>query len=1314
MRIDYYKRKLNYDGCYANCSNKIWIFWNNVFEVEILDDNAQFVNAKVQSSLCKEEVIVTAVYASCNITTRRQLWEGLVNMSMTTSPWVVMGDFNVIKGPSEQVRCKALDPKALEDFNDCLLSCRLEDAGYTGKTFSWTNGRTAKRLDRVLFNQQYGALYPRVKVQQLAKTLSDHAPLLVTSFGPEVGGKGSFKFQKMWFHHPNFIRLVEESWGKPIHGNPLYVLGAKLKRLKKDLKEWNKNIFGNVFNMVENADEEVQECEAEYEKAATAENREALHRARAHHFKCLAIEEDFLSQQSGIKWLQEGDRNSGFYHNFVRRKRKRSAVLGILDEGEWLTEPEEIAISGVNFFQSLFTQDTAAGDVELIDCIPPMVSDEDNEQLLSIPNLEEVKQVVFSLNKESVAGPDGFNGHFFHNFWDLIAGDMLQAVRCFLAGNPLHKGFTSTAIALIPKGDNPKSWKDYRPISLCSFVNKVMSKLISSRLAQILPKLISEVQAGFVKGRLIQDNILLAQELIHHIDKGSKAGNVILNLDMSKAFDKLSWSFLEKILRRMGFSEIWIGRVMACINNNWFSIIINGKSEGFFKSGKGVRQGDPLSPALFILAEEYLFRGLQHIHNQHPEIAYHSGCSVKVPALGFADDVLIFSSGTKSALSKVIDFLDHYQLVSGQMINREKSSWIISNKATPTRCSIVQKVTGFRKGAMPFTYLGIPIYKGKKQIFLFDGLIEKIREKLQSWGSNFLSFGGRIALLQSVLTTLPMYFLQVMQMPAAVYNKIEIIFNKFLWDGMTWCKWSKACAPYAEGGLNMRSLPDIHQAFMQKAWFRMREGNCLWSKFMLSKYCKTHHPRLAPVHPSHSRVWKSLHKVRDEAESKIHWQIGRGMCDFWMDSWLELGPLCTLYSDKKGGKKVHELWINGGWDEAALSNLISHEHMEKVKEVYIEAGSPDKAIWKASPDGLFSFKSTYDDVREHRQASALYSVIWHNNIPKKMSFVVWRLLNGWLPVDEMMVKKGIALASKCVCCAQEETINHVFFTNPIAQQLWSYFAGLLGKRSTNIQSLQQVLRNWSLSVSTAGHIKQVTPVVILWALWEARNKAKHVAVPYTFERMRGRIMSLLTMISRANLTLLKFWTGDTDMAKKLGAHCRPVRINRPLPLCWEKPMNGAIKLNIDAAFKDGRGGYGGILRNDKGQLLVAMGFQGSCATALDAEIQALLICLQECVSRGHTRMQIEIDSIQLVQMVHGKIAHWQHYNRIAHIAALLLSSHSSLSHVFREKNMAADWIAKQSWKKGHHIIWEADTKEIGMHRLLQLEMSGHPQIRMAH
>ncbi|GAA0175322.1 hypothetical protein LIER_41900 [Lithospermum erythrorhizon] len=206
-----------------------------------------------------------------------------------------------------------------------------------------------------------------------------------------------------------------------------------------------------------------------------------------------------------------------------------------------------------------------------------------------------------------------------------------------------------------------------------------MSKLLSSRFSYILPKLIFEFQAGFVHGRLIQANILLAQELVHHIDKGKKEGNATSSH------------------RRE------LGRVIPC-HRHFLSLLKNTYSE------------DCINFTLTILS----------LH-------------IRVAAM------LVFQ------------FLDHYQSISGQLVSKDKSSCVLSTKATPARCSIMQKAT----------YLGIPIFKGKRHILL------ELRGKLSFWSTIFLSFGGRIKLLQSVLTTLPIYHLNVMQMPAEVYLKIE-------------------------------------------------------------------------------------------------------------------------------------------------------------------------------------------------------------------------------------------------------------------------------------------------------------------------------------------------------------------------------------------------------------------------------------------------------------------------------------------------------------------------------------------------------------
>ncbi|XP_055802509.1 uncharacterized protein LOC129871574 [Solanum dulcamara] len=213
----------------------------------------------------------------------------------------------------------------------------------------------------------------------------------------------------------------------------------------------------------------------------------------------------------------------------------------------------------------------------------------------------ELKEAVFSLSNVSAAGPDGINGKFFHTCWDIISEDLLNLVKFIFNGHSLSKFISHACLVLLPKVDHPNKLSDVRPISLSNFTNKVISKVLCLRLTPILPQLISENQSGFFQGRTISENVMLAQEIIHSIKRPKIGDNVVIKLDMAKAYNRVSWSFICFVMRRMGFGEIFIDMVWKLMANNWYSVIVNGGRHDFFHSTRGLKQGDPLSHALFVI-----------------------------------------------------------------------------------------------------------------------------------------------------------------------------------------------------------------------------------------------------------------------------------------------------------------------------------------------------------------------------------------------------------------------------------------------------------------------------------------------------------------------------------------------------------------------------------------------------------------------------------------------------------------------------------------------------------------------------------------
>ncbi|XP_075109126.1 uncharacterized protein LOC142180920 [Nicotiana tabacum] len=473
-----------------------------------------------------------------------------------------------------------------------------------------------------------------------------------------------------------------------------------MEKLKKALSTWSRATFGDIFQKIASLEEVVRVYEAQFEINPTIQNRERLQKVQAELVKYLALEEKFWKQKARMQWFNDGDRNTKLFHVHVNGRRKRLQLKRIQNTaGVWIEDKEEMA--------------------------------NENQELLRQPTAEEVKQAMYGLNGDSAGGSDGFNGCFFHSCWDIVGEDVMDMVKAFFNGQDLPRFITHTNLVLLPKKKEVITFSDMRPISLSNFINKVFSRVIHERLAGLLRNLISDEQAGFVKGRSIVENVLLTQEIITDIRLRTKAGpNVVIKLDMMKAY-RLSWLFLTKILRKMGFSERFIGWVFGLVSNNWYSVLINGQPHGFFKSTRGVKQGDPVSPTLFILAAEALSRGLNALHNN----LYFCGFglpkwSPKINHLAYAYDTIIFSSSDETSLQLIMQVLSAYEAASSQLINKAKSIVYMHHLTNETVFSKVERVSGIRRQEFPFTYLECPIFYAMRKMEYYNGLLNKVLDKL--------------------------------------------------------------------------------------------------------------------------------------------------------------------------------------------------------------------------------------------------------------------------------------------------------------------------------------------------------------------------------------------------------------------------------------------------------------------------------------------------------------------------------------------------------------------------------------------------------
>ncbi|XP_026459894.1 uncharacterized protein LOC113360618 [Papaver somniferum] len=330
-----------------------------------------------------------------------------------------------------------------------------------------------------------------------------------------------------------------------------------------------------------------------------------------------------------------------------------------------------------------------------------------------------------------------------------------------------------------------------------------------------------QLQGAFIKGRNIQEKIVLALELVNELDTKRRGRNVGLNLDITQSFDSMSWEFIFKTLKHFGFSQVGINWLKIIFGSARISLLVNGWPFGFFEVGRGLGQGDPLSPILFVIAEEVLSRNLTKMIQEGliQTMVNRKGCQPS--HLMFADDIFISCNGHKRTLDNLMGLLMKYQVASGQIANRAKSRCFVGGVTEERRLIIAERLQ-MELSEFPDKYLGVILCHGRVKTAQVWGIAEMLQKQLAGWIGKLLAFSDRLILVKFVLCNIPIYNMSVYKWPKSMIKKCERIIRNFLWTGdpyvkkLITVKWEEVNAPFVERGLGLRRLEVVNKALLLK------------------------------------------------------------------------------------------------------------------------------------------------------------------------------------------------------------------------------------------------------------------------------------------------------------------------------------------------------------------------------------------------------------------------------------------------------------------------------------------------------------------
>ena len=578
---------------------------------------------------------------------------------------------------------------------------------------------------------------------------------------------------------------------------------------------------------------ELNKLQTIFEQSPSSENKLQMLEVKNKLEELYEKKAEGLRLRAKVRWYEQGEKSTKYFLNLEKRNYKKKTVEKVMVNGDLLTRPQDILKAQYHFYESLYSKDKSNFSKTALNSLLaglkiPSLDEQMMRSCEGAISVNECVEVLKSFPNGKSPGNDGIPTEFYKCFWPQLSPLLVEVYNESFQAKKLPLSQTQAVISLLEKKDSDRTLlKNWRPISLLNVDYKIMSKVIAYRVKKVLTELIHTDQTAYVKGRFIGENIRLIEDVLYYTDQSNMSG-VLLCIDFEKAFDSLNWDFVAETLKIFGFGPSLQDWISLLYKDSKSCVLNNGFSSPYFNIHRGVRQGDPLSPYLFVLCAEILAILIRNDKN----IKGLTIANEEIKISQFADDTTLFLRNSDS-INACFNLLDKFSRISGLKVNADKTEalWLGKEKFSK------EKPFGI-KWSKSIKILGIHFSHDKKcmETLNFKDIPTSIARITNLWKQRTLTLFGKIIIIKSLLLSKFTYKAALLSVPGHITKEISKLVFRFLWKGPDKVKRIAVTGDYERGGLRMLNVEDMINA-LKLSWISRSTNspNAVWKKMLENK-----------------------------------------------------------------------------------------------------------------------------------------------------------------------------------------------------------------------------------------------------------------------------------------------------------------------------------------------------------------------------------------------------------------------------------------------------------------------------------------------